>query len=56
MYAVLTVNARGAYTGGMNKKLGFIAWNIEITRITRIGAKPTWRQRLTAYRTYRSMP
>lgn len=35
-------------------KLGFIAWNREITRITRVGARPTIPQRLAAYLRYRT--
>lgn len=34
-------------------KLGWIAWNREVTRTTRIGARPTFAQRVRAYRRYR---
>ena len=34
-------------------KLGWIAWNREVTRLTRIGMKPTLLQRIRAYRNYR---
>lgn len=37
----------------MNDKLGFIAWNREITRITQIGQKPGLRLRLRSYLRYR---
>ena len=37
----------------MNAKLGWIAWNREVTRITQIGAKPTMRLRVTCYLRYR---
>jgi hypothetical protein len=43
-------------TKGNVMKLGFWAWNREVTRVTRIGRRPSVIQRLTAYRTYRSMP
>lgn len=35
------------------QKLGWIAWNREVTRITQIGAKPTFPQRVRAYLRYR---